>query len=80
MFQIVVRLLYWVGLRRDETTEIEELKWEVDETRVAYEEARDFYIEARDAKDDAYLVYVLAKGRLDKYQEQQQQQQQQENI
>jgi hypothetical protein len=52
----------------------EELKWEVDETRVAYEEARDFYIEAMDAKDDAYLVYVLAKGRLDKYQEQQQQQ------
>jgi len=51
----------------------EELKWEVDETRVAYEEARDFYIEMMDAKDEAYLIYVLAKGRLDKYQEHQQQ-------
>ena len=51
----------------------EELEKAVEEARVAYEAARDLYIEAKDAKDDARLVYIIARGLLDTHNELQQQ-------
>lgn len=54
-------------------SEIEEMEEAIEEARVAYEAARDLYIEAQDAKDDARLVYIIAKGLLDTHNELKQQ-------